>query len=41
MILGAMIGLILGRHSDILDLGVLSTAIGAGMWGLAFLAKVK
>ncbi len=41
IVLGIVVGLIVGRHSDILSLGVLSAAIGAGMWGLALVAKVK
>ncbi len=41
VILGAVLGRILGRHSDIIELGIISTAIGAVMWALALVARVK
>ena len=34
--LGLLVGLILRRPSDILGLGVVMTAVGAGLWGVGF-----
>jgi len=39
--LGLAVGVAFRRHSDILDLGVLSAVIGAGIWGLLLVARVK
>lgn len=41
VLLGILIGPMLGRQSDILGLGVVATAVGAGMWALALVARVK
>jgi hypothetical protein len=39
--LGWIVGLCLGRHSDIMDMGVVMAVAGAGLWGIALTFLVK
>ena len=41
ILLGLIIGALTGRTSDVLGLGVVATAAGAGAWAIALLSRVK